>query len=134
MEMTLRRAKANVIDRSSAVPTTEDNGVHGCQTLATTVRRKIDKMSDINFLRVSEAQLPKTVSSSYYAAQRGVVPPRNRFLLASFCAWGGEINAPAGQMVGGATSNRGALGARERLADGIGRGRCGVASASGSRR
>ena len=67
MEMTLRRAKANVIDRSNAVPATEDNDFQGCQTLATTVRRKIDRMSDINFLRVSEAQLPKTVSSSYYA-------------------------------------------------------------------
>src|SRR5882724_9395826 len=71
MEMTLRRANANVIDRSNAVPTTEDTDFHGCQTLATTVRRKIDKMSDINFLRVSQAQLPKIVSPSYYDARRG---------------------------------------------------------------
>src|SRR5215475_6641679 len=96
-------------------------------------------MWDINFLRVSEAQLPKTVSSSYYAARRGVVLPRNPCLFAFFCAgeaksWGGEINAPAGQMVGGATSNRGALGARQRRENGIGRGRCGVASASRPRR
>src|SRR5262249_17998874 len=48
------------------------------------------------------------------------------------CAWGGEINAPAGQMVGGATSNRGLVGARQRRADGIGRGGGGVASAGGS--
>src|SRR3979490_3341129 len=91
MEMTLLRAKANVIDRSNVVPATEDNDFHGCQTLATTVRRKIDKMSDINFLRVSEAQLPKTASSSYYAARRAVVLARNPFLFACFCAWGGEI-------------------------------------------
>src|SRR5262245_44003405 len=41
-------------------------------------------MSAINFLRVSEAQLPKTVSSSYYAAGRCVVLPRNRCLFACF--------------------------------------------------
>src|SRR5690242_5998649 len=110
---------------------TEDNDFSGYQVFGSTVRRKRDKMSDINFLRVSEAQLPRTVSSSYYAVQGAVVPPRNRCLFACFCAWGGEINAPAGQTVGGATSNRGALGGRERREDGIGRGRCGVASASG---
>src|SRR5215813_7294429 len=91
-------------------------------------------MSDINFLRVAAAQLPKTASSSYYAAPWGILLTRNPCLFVCFCAWGGEINAPAGQMVGGATSNRGALGARQRRENGIGRGRCGLASASRPRR
>jgi hypothetical protein len=59
VEMTLRRAKANVIARSNAVPATEDNDFHGCQSLATTVRRKIDKMSDINFLRDRRLSYPR---------------------------------------------------------------------------
>src|SRR5262245_63542935 len=81
--------------------------------------------------------LPKTARPSYYPAERG----RRRHAISSFrfrvfyaccCTGGGEINAPAKQMVGGADPDRGALGARERGTDGIRRGRRSGASASGS--
>jgi hypothetical protein len=52
----------SLIGRTVPATEIEVNGFIGCQFLAGTVRRKIDKMSDINFLRVSEVQLPKTVS------------------------------------------------------------------------
>src|SRR5262249_24352468 len=71
-------------------PAIEEHEFHGWQFLASTVRRKIDKMSDINFLRVATAQLPKTASSSYYAAPWGILLTRNPCLFVCSCAWGGE--------------------------------------------
>src|SRR5262245_16881685 len=73
------------------MPATEEDDFHGCQSLGGTVRRKIDKMWDINFLRVSEAQLPKTVSSSYYAARRGRCAATKSLSVRIFLRWGGEI-------------------------------------------
>src|SRR5215510_6464252 len=83
--------------------------------------------------------LPKTDCSSYYPAEWGHRRRASssfhfRVFYACCCTWGGEINAPAWQMVGGAYSDRGALGACERRAHRIRRGRCDVAGASGPRR
>jgi hypothetical protein len=41
---------------------TESKDFHGCQSLAPIVRRKIDKMSDINFLRISRLSYPRLVA------------------------------------------------------------------------
>src|SRR5262245_6059724 len=67
---------------------TEDNDFQGYQILASTVRRKLEKMSNINFLRGIGGSATQDCQLILLCPQRAVVPPRNRCLFACFLRLG----------------------------------------------